>query len=223
MQVILSLGFSLTYSFLIFLLGNLSLYFKAFPIHAYLLISSISYTQKQQAEIILSYYNATRFHGLVLIIYIFSHFFSLLSLISGRISNLHKVIDDKYLVGSSFMRNIEEIGNLGNALNSMEELFGQYVIVIENLEEELSSANIAGFIREKIHISPEVYIYQSLLLKSYTWAVVMGNDKEELKQLRDFLCDPNQIIISSRGRYMFAAPLSYLCITILLFLILEGF
>ncbi|KAL6330023.1 hypothetical protein AAG906_039938 [Vitis piasezkii] len=118
----------------------------------------------------------------------------------GRISNLHKVIDDKYLVGSSFMRNIEEIGNLGNALNSMEELFGQYVIVIENLEEELSSANIAGFIREKIHISPEVYIYQSLLLQSYTWAVVMGNDKEELKKLRDFLCDPNQIIISSRGR-----------------------
>ena len=134
------------------------------------------------------------------------------------ISNLYNMIEDKFLVGNSFMRTVEEIGNHGDAaLNSMEELYGQDVIVIENLEEDLSSAKILDFIHEKLHISPKVYVYQSLFLPSYKWAVVMGNDKEELRKLRDFLGDPNQIIVSSRGRYIFVSSLSHLCIIILQF------
>lgn len=105
------------------------------------------------------------------------------------------------------MSTVEEIGNLGDAtLKGMKEHYGRFVIVIENLKD-FSSAEIVVFIREELHMSPKAYVYQSLFLQSYTCTVVVGNDKEEIRKLRDFLGDPNEIIVYSRGRYIIVPPL----------------
>ncbi|XP_022771657.1 uncharacterized protein LOC111314497 [Durio zibethinus] len=75
-----------------------------------------------------------------------------------------------------------------------------YIILVQNLEKELSSAAVSEFIHKQTSIAVQVYIFPSLPWEPYTNGVIMLDCKKDLEQLFGFLHNPNHLIVSLNGR-----------------------
>ncbi|GMI70909.1 hypothetical protein HRI_000760200 [Hibiscus trionum] len=76
-----------------------------------------------------------------------------------------------------------------------------YVILVQNLEKELSSLAVSKFIHKQTSIATQVYIFPSLPWEPYTNGVIMLNCKKDVeRRLFGFLQNPNHFIVSSNGR-----------------------
>ncbi|TYI55796.1 hypothetical protein E1A91_D11G165500v1 [Gossypium mustelinum] len=79
-----------------------------------------------------------------------------------------------------------------------------YVILVQNLEKDLSSSAVSKFIHEQTSIATQVYIFPSLPWEPYTNGVIMMDCKKDVEQLFGFLQSPNQFTVSSNGRPLVA-------------------
>ncbi|TYG94198.1 hypothetical protein ES288_A11G168900v1 [Gossypium darwinii] len=75
-----------------------------------------------------------------------------------------------------------------------------YVILVQNLEKDLSSSAVSKFIHEQTSIATQVYIFPSLPWEPYTNGVITMDCKKDVEQLFGFLQSPNQFTVSSSGR-----------------------
>ncbi|KAA3474760.1 Voltage-dependent calcium channel subunit alpha-2/delta-3 [Gossypium australe] len=75
-----------------------------------------------------------------------------------------------------------------------------YVILVQNLEKDLSSSAVSKFIHEQTSIATQVYIFPSLPWEPYTNGVIMMDCKKDVEQLFGFLQSPDQFAVSSNGR-----------------------
>ncbi|KAK8327173.1 hypothetical protein V6Z12_A11G165000 [Gossypium hirsutum] len=79
-----------------------------------------------------------------------------------------------------------------------------YVILVQNLEKDLSSSAVSKFIHEQTSIATQVYIFPSLPWEPYTNGVITMDCKKDVEQLFGFLQSPNQFTVSSSGRPLVA-------------------
>ncbi|XVF21170.1 hypothetical protein REPUB_Repub12eG0067700 [Reevesia pubescens] len=75
-----------------------------------------------------------------------------------------------------------------------------YIILVQNLEKQLSSSTVSEFIHKQTSIATQVYIFPSLPWEPYTNGVIMLDSKKDIEQLFSFLQNPNHFIVSSKGR-----------------------
>ncbi|XP_039005743.1 uncharacterized protein LOC120133163 isoform X2 [Hibiscus syriacus] len=76
-----------------------------------------------------------------------------------------------------------------------------YLILVQNLEKELSSLTVSKFIYKQTSIATQVYIFPSLPWEPYTNGVIMLDCKRDVEgRLFDFLQNPYNFIVSSNGR-----------------------
>ncbi|KAE8676310.1 Aldolase-type TIM barrel family protein [Hibiscus syriacus] len=81
-----------------------------------------------------------------------------------------------------------------------------YLILVQNLEKELSSLAVSKFIYKQTSIATQVYIFPSLPWEPYANGVIMLDCKRDVEgRLFDFLQNPNHFIVSSNGRPWVAA------------------
>ncbi|CAK9316119.1 unnamed protein product [Citrullus colocynthis] len=76
----------------------------------------------------------------------------------------------------------------------------QYMILLENLDKELSPVKLAKFLHAQTLILPRVYIFPSLTFEAYAKGAVVLNCRKNLERLCDFLDNPDHVILSSQGR-----------------------
>lgn len=77
-----------------------------------------------------------------------------------------------------------------------------YIILLENLEKELSPSTVIEFLHQKTRITTQAYIFPSLPSELSTQGAIMLDSKKNLEDLSDFLSNPDHIIVSSKGRYV---------------------
>ncbi|XP_057954191.1 uncharacterized protein LOC131148496 [Malania oleifera] len=85
-------------------------------------------------------------------------------------------------------------------LSIIQETSNHYVILIENLETDLSPSTIVEFMNKWISISPQAYIFPSFSSDSFTKGIIVLDSREELETICSFINNPSHIIASSRGR-----------------------
>ncbi|XP_038714519.1 uncharacterized protein LOC120008082 [Tripterygium wilfordii] len=74
------------------------------------------------------------------------------------------------------------------------------VVLINNLDKELSPPTIIDFIHKQTTVSIQAHILPSSLSDTFTSAIIVSNCKENLEKLCEFLESPNHIIMSAKGR-----------------------
>ncbi|KAJ4827258.1 hypothetical protein Tsubulata_028890 [Turnera subulata] len=77
---------------------------------------------------------------------------------------------------------------------------GLFVLLIENLEKDLSPSAMEEFIHSQTSIVVQTYLYPSLASETYAKGAVILDCQRNLEKLRQFLDSPNHIIISQKGR-----------------------
>ncbi|XP_040370440.1 uncharacterized protein LOC112189383 isoform X2 [Rosa chinensis] len=75
-----------------------------------------------------------------------------------------------------------------------------YMVIVENLEKEISPVTIMEFIHQQVSITCQVFVSPSKSSELYTRAIILLDNKKNLEKLSDFLESPDHIIISSIGR-----------------------
>ncbi|XP_050379879.1 uncharacterized protein LOC126797269 [Argentina anserina] len=75
-----------------------------------------------------------------------------------------------------------------------------YMVLIENLENEISPFTILEFIQQHVSITCQASVSPSKSMELYTRAIILLNSKENLEKLSNFLESPDHVIISSTGR-----------------------
>lgn len=79
------------------------------------------------------------------------------------------------------------------------------MILMGNLDKELSPSTTVEFLHKHTQVSASVFIFSSLSSEIYTRGAIMSQTEQDFQKLYDFLTNPNHIITSSTGRY-------YVCI-----------
>ncbi|XP_058787212.1 uncharacterized protein LOC131661625 isoform X2 [Vicia villosa] len=74
------------------------------------------------------------------------------------------------------------------------------MILMGNLDKELSPSTTVEFLRKHTQVSASVFIFSSLSSEIYTRGAIMSQTEQDFQKLCDFLTNPNHIIISSTGR-----------------------
>ncbi|GAV68456.1 hypothetical protein CFOL_v3_11959, partial [Cephalotus follicularis] len=112
---------------------------------------------------------------------------------------------------SSFLKRATEeiqaasrrISNLTDRIKQDEDVGGvnrHYIVLIDNLEKELSSSTIVEFVRREISIASEACVFPSLSTESYTRGAILLKSEKDSQLLYGFLDNPNHIIVSSNGK-----------------------
>lgn len=78
-----------------------------------------------------------------------------------------------------------------------------YMVIVENLEKEISPFTIMEFIQQQVSITCQASVSASKSSELYTRAIILLDNKENLEKFSDFLESPDHVIISSAGRYIF--------------------
>lgn len=103
---------------------------------------------------------------------------------------------------------VSEAGRIGSHPESsfQDTDFGgggnQYVILLGNLDKGLSPSMVSEFIKRETFVSPQVYICPNFTSDTSTQGALMLDCEKQFQKLSEFLDRPNQIIISSGGRYV---------------------
>lgn len=79
---------------------------------------------------------------------------------------------------------------------------GNYLMLVENLEKDLTPVRLMEFVHEQVSISCRAFIFPSLSSEIYTRGYILLDSITNFEKLRGFLDNPNHIIVSSRGRYI---------------------
>lgn len=90
-----------------------------------------------------------------------------------------------------------------NEINRQDADLGgadNYLILIENLEKDLSPSTITEFIHQQTSIVSQSYVFASSSKESYARGAIVLNTHKDLQVLCKFFNNPGHIIISSRGR-----------------------
>ncbi|KAK8997518.1 hypothetical protein V6N11_012075 [Hibiscus sabdariffa] len=74
------------------------------------------------------------------------------------------------------------------------------IILVQNLEKELSSSTVSEFIHKQTSIAARVHIFPSLPWEPYTNGVIILDCHKDLEWLFGFLQNPNHFIVSLKGR-----------------------
>ncbi|WRX10065.1 SET domain - like 7 [Theobroma cacao] len=82
-----------------------------------------------------------------------------------------------------------------------------HMILVQNLEKELSSSTVLEFIHKQTSIASQVYIFPSLPWELYTNGVIVLDCRKDLEQLFGFLDNPNHFVVSSNGRVVLRSSL----------------
>lgn len=85
--------------------------------------------------------------------------------------------------------------------SDLEGIKNQCVILIGNLDKELSPSTITEFLHRHAPVSPQVFIFPSLSSEIYTRGAIVLDSEKDFQKLCEFLDNPNHIITSSTGRY----------------------
>lgn len=80
---------------------------------------------------------------------------------------------------------------------------GQFFILINNLEKDLTPLMIKNFIHEKTNILAEACVFPSRLTDPFARGAIMVNSLQKAKILHEYLDNPSHLVVSSRGRYAF--------------------
>ncbi|XP_038703996.1 uncharacterized protein LOC120000158 isoform X4 [Tripterygium wilfordii] len=75
-----------------------------------------------------------------------------------------------------------------------------HVVLINNLDKELSPSTIMEFIHKQTLVSIYAHVLPSSLSETFTSALIVSDCKENLEKLCEFLESPDHIITSARGR-----------------------
>lgn len=77
-----------------------------------------------------------------------------------------------------------------------------YLIFVENVEKELTPIRIMEFLRKEVSVSCQAFVFPSLSSELCTRGNILLDSRKNFEKLCNFLDNPDQIIISSRGRYV---------------------
>lgn len=77
-----------------------------------------------------------------------------------------------------------------------------FVLLIENLDKDLSPLTIKEFIHRQTSISLHAYVFPSLLSEAFTRGALVLNCQKNFEKVCEFLDSPNGFIVSTRGRCM---------------------
>lgn len=75
-----------------------------------------------------------------------------------------------------------------------------YLILIENLEKDLSPTTITEFIHQQTSIVAQSFVFPSSSKESYARGAIVLNTHKDFRVLCEFFNNPGHFIISSRGR-----------------------
>ncbi|XP_015880867.1 uncharacterized protein LOC107416837 [Ziziphus jujuba] len=75
-----------------------------------------------------------------------------------------------------------------------------YLIFVENLEKELTPVQIVEFVRKEVSVSCQAFVFPSLSSELCARGNILVDSKKHFEKLCNFLDNPDQIIVSSRGR-----------------------
>ncbi|KAL9662426.1 hypothetical protein QQ045_027259 [Rhodiola kirilowii] len=92
-----------------------------------------------------------------------------------------------------------DAGGIDMKLKSMTGRY-TYVVVIDNLEKDLTPLTAMEFILKETNINSQAHIFPSMLTDMYTRGVIEVNSKREFIELNNFLESTHQIIVSSHNR-----------------------
>ncbi|XP_050206076.1 uncharacterized protein LOC126655807 isoform X2 [Mercurialis annua] len=82
-----------------------------------------------------------------------------------------------------------DFGGIGN----------QYIMLIDNLDKNLSPSTIMEFIHRTTSVIVQAYVFPSLSSETYTKGAVVLDCKKSFQKLYEFLNSPDHIIMSCRG------------------------
>ncbi|XP_043804536.1 uncharacterized protein LOC110628454 isoform X3 [Manihot esculenta] len=75
-----------------------------------------------------------------------------------------------------------------------------YVVLIDNVDKDMSPSTITEFIHRQTSISVRVFVLPSSTAETFTKGAIVLDSKKNLQKLCEFLDSPNHIIMSRRGR-----------------------
>ncbi|XP_057985150.1 uncharacterized protein LOC131169806 [Hevea brasiliensis] len=100
-------------------------------------------------------------------------------------------------------KEIERICNRTQRITEETDIGGidnHYVVLIDNLEKDLSPSTIMEFIHRQTSISVRAFVFPSLSSETYTNGAVVLDFEKDLQNLCEFLDSADHIITSQRGR-----------------------
>lgn len=78
---------------------------------------------------------------------------------------------------------------------------GQFFIILNNLEKDLTPSSIVDFIYEKTTILPEARVFPRQLSDPFARGAIMVDCQKKAQTIHEFLDNPNHFVVSSSGRY----------------------
>ncbi|XP_021656817.2 uncharacterized protein LOC110647344 isoform X2 [Hevea brasiliensis] len=100
-------------------------------------------------------------------------------------------------------KEIERICNHAQRIKEESDIGGienHYVVLIDNMDKDLSPSTIMEFIHRQTSISVRAFVFPSLSSETYTNGAIVLDSEKDLQKLCEFLDSPNHIILSWRGR-----------------------
>ncbi|MQL69991.1 hypothetical protein Taro_002307 [Colocasia esculenta] len=120
---------------------------------------------------------------------------------SQQLDNREKAVSDTGRTSIQRQRLGQDVDLGGKYLNNlMHANVCFYFILIENLEKYLSPKTVVDFIYQQTSIVSQAHIFPSLMSECYTRGTIILETKEKADKLLSFLQNPQQLIVSSRGR-----------------------
>lgn len=107
---------------------------------------------------------------------------------SGTISNYQWTSQDEDMGPKS-------CSNRGSAIA------GQYFIILNNLEKDLTASSIVDFIYEKTTVLPEARVFPRQLSDPFARGAIMVDCEKKARTIHEFLDNPDHLVVSSSGRY----------------------
>ncbi|KAI3915209.1 hypothetical protein MKX01_035468 [Papaver californicum] len=92
------------------------------------------------------------------------------------------------------------LGGISMIPEVLNKVDGPYHILIENLEKDLEPLMIMSFLFNYFSINCRAFVFPSLSSDPSTRGIIVADTKEMINKLLNYLHNPDQLIVSSRGR-----------------------
>lgn len=95
----------------------------------------------------------------------------------------------------------DDMGPKHCTTNSVATYDDHYCILISNLEKDITPSAIKNFLYEQTGILPDAYVFPRLLSDPFARGAIVVDCQKKVQKIYEFLCSPNHLVVSSRGRY----------------------